>query len=55
MEAHFLVQLSKKKLAEITLKNLSRKIEDIILQHGTRGMNRLRQCMEPGYVYRLRK
>jgi hypothetical protein len=32
--------------------HLSEKIEDLILQHGQRGMHRLRQSLQPGYVQR---
>jgi hypothetical protein len=35
--------------------DLSEKIEKIILQHGQRGMDRLRQSMEPGYCRRAAK
>ena len=34
------------------MKRLSEKIEKIILQHGERGMDRLQQCMKPGYCRR---
>ena len=34
------------------LTRLSEKIENIILQHGERGMNRLQKRMEPGYCWR---
>lgn len=34
------------------MKNISEKIEDIILQHGTRGMDRLQTSMQPGYCRR---
>ena len=34
------------------MKHLSEKIENIILQHGERGMDRLRESMEPGYCRR---
>lgn len=34
------------------MENLSEQIEDIILQHGKRGMNRLRRSLQPGYVQR---
>jgi hypothetical protein len=34
------------------MNSLSNQIEKIIMQHGTRGMNRLRQHMKPGYCER---
>jgi hypothetical protein len=34
------------------MKHLSEKIENIILQHGERGMDRLQKSMEPGYCRR---
>ena len=34
------------------MKNLSEKIEKIILQHGVRGMDRLQKNLEPGYCRR---
>ena len=34
------------------MKNLSEKIENVILQHGARGMDRLQESMEPGYCRR---
>ena len=34
------------------MKHLSKKIENIILQHSDRGMDRLRKSMEPGYCRR---
>ena len=34
------------------MKRLSEKIEEIILQHGKRGMNQLRRRLKPGYVQR---
>lgn len=34
------------------MKNLSEKIEKIILQHGARGMDRLQKNLEPGYCRR---
>ncbi len=34
------------------MKNLSEKIEKIILQHGQRGMDRLQKSMQPGYCRR---
>jgi len=34
------------------MKNLSEKIEKIILQHGNRGMDRLQKSLEPGYCRR---
>ncbi len=34
------------------MENLSEQIEDIILQHGKRGMNRLSGSLQPGYVQR---
>ena len=34
------------------MQNLSKRIEDIILQHDNRGMRRLHQAMSPGYCYR---
>ena len=34
------------------MKNLSEQIEDIILQHGTRGMDRLQNFLKPGYCRR---
>jgi hypothetical protein len=38
--------------AASAMKRLSEKIEDIILQHGKRGMNDLRPSLTPGYVQR---
>ena len=34
------------------MQNLSKRIEDIILQHDNRGMRRLHRAMTPGYCYR---
>jgi len=34
------------------MKNLSERIEKIILQHGTRGMDRLQKSLTPGYCRR---
>ena len=39
-------------LAVNVMENLSEQIEDIILQHGKRGMNRLRRSLQSGYVKR---